>query len=54
MTNSNGQPIGIIERDALIMMIKKNCWYNFPEGEEEYRRSFIRDQDDVIAAGGKG
>lgn len=31
VTNSAGQPIGIIERDTLIALIQKHCWYSKPD-----------------------
>lgn len=31
VVNSAGQPIGIIERDTLITMLAKYCWYKMPD-----------------------
>lgn len=28
VTNETGRPVGIIERDVLITLIEKQCWYD--------------------------
>jgi Voltage gated chloride channel/CBS domain len=43
VTNSAGQPIGIIERDTLITLIQKHCWYTMPE-EKQLNGSSQEDQ----------
>ena len=34
MVNSDGQPIGIIERDALVTLIEKKAWYSRNQGNQ--------------------
>jgi hypothetical protein len=43
VVNSDGQPIGIIERDALVTLIEKKAWYSRNQIENSEIRSASHD-----------